>query len=45
MPPEKYIVGAALVAILIFALALHEAAHAAVANWCGDDTAKRLGPA
>ena len=43
MPPEKYIVGAALVAILIFALALHEAAHAAVANWCGDDTAKRLG--
>jgi Zn-dependent protease len=43
VPPEKYIVGAALVAILILALALHEAAHAAVANWCGDDTAKRLG--
>ncbi|MGD2016542.1 MAG: site-2 protease family protein [Planctomycetota bacterium] len=43
MPPENIIVGVSLVAILIFALALHEAAHAAVADWCGDDTAKRLG--
>ena len=31
MPPENIIVGVSLVAILIFALALHEAAHAAVA--------------
>jgi Zn-dependent protease len=43
VPPENIIVGVSLVAILIFALALHEAAHAAVADWCGDDTAKRLG--
>ena len=40
---EETIVGIALVAILIMALALHEAAHATVAYWRGDDTAKKLG--
>lgn len=40
---EVTLLGVALVVILIFALALHEAAHAAVANWRGDDTAKKLG--
>ncbi|MEM6671262.1 MAG: site-2 protease family protein [Planctomycetota bacterium] len=43
MPSETFLLGAALVAILVFALALHEAAHALVAHWCGDDTAKDLG--
>lgn len=37
------LLGIALVVILVFALALHEAAHALVAHWCGDDTAKDLG--
>ncbi|MEM9380462.1 MAG: site-2 protease family protein [Planctomycetota bacterium] len=43
MLDDQIIVGAALVAILIFSLGLHEMAHAAVAYRCGDDTAKRLG--
>lgn len=32
-----------LYAILIFNIAWHESAHALVAHWCGDDTAKNLG--
>lgn len=36
-------VGAALVAVLIMSLALHELAHALVASWCGDNTARDLG--
>jgi Zn-dependent protease len=32
-----------LIFCLIFALSLHEFAHALVANWCGDSTAKMLG--
>ena len=43
MLSDDTIVGIARVLILIFALGLHEMAHAWVANKCGDDTAKRLG--
>ncbi len=32
-----------LIFCLIFALSLHEFAHALVANWCGDTTAKMMG--
>lgn len=31
------------IAVIIFSLVLHELAHATVALWCGDDTAKRAG--
>ena len=29
--------------ILLFNISWHESAHALVAHWCGDDTAKNLG--
>ena len=31
------------IGVIIFSLVLHELAHATVALWCGDDTAKRAG--
>lgn len=43
MPSQDTLIGIAVIAILIFSLGLHEMAHAAVANWRGDDTAKKLG--
>ena len=43
MLTENTIIGIALVATLIMALSLHEMAHATVAYWRGDDTAKKLG--
>jgi Zn-dependent protease len=35
--------GAILYACLLFSLCVHEAAHAATANWCGDPSARLLG--
>ena len=43
MPSDSLLVGIATIALLILSLALHEAAHALVAHWRGDDTAKNLG--
>ena len=43
MPDASLTVGIATIALLILSLALHEAAHALVAHWRGDDTAKNLG--
>ena len=43
MPSQEIITGIAVIVILIVSLGLHEMAHAAAANWCGDDTAKQLG--
>jgi Zn-dependent protease len=34
---------AVVVVLVIFSLGAHEAAHAWVADWCGDDTARALG--
>lgn len=36
-----FVVGGVL--LLLISLSIHEAAHALVAHWCGDDTAKSLG--
>lgn len=43
MPSQDTLIGIAVIAILIISLGLHEMAHAAVASWRGDDTAKKLG--
>jgi Zn-dependent protease len=43
VPSQDTLIGIAVIAILIISLGLHEMAHAAVANWRGDDTAKKLG--
>lgn len=45
MSAASVLPGVAFVAVILFAITFHEAAHAIVAAACGDDTAKRLGRA
>lgn len=40
---QEAIIIVGFVAFLLISLSIHEAAHALVAYWCGDDTAKSLG--
>ncbi len=42
MNQEVFLIGGGVLLLLI-SLSIHEAAHAIVAYWCGDDTAKALG--
>lgn len=42
MSQEVFLIGGGVLLLLI-SLSIHEAAHAIVAYWCGDDTAKVLG--